>query len=161
MMAEGFPDPGLQKGAKVTVDRRPRRKCRGRRQVAPLAPRAHDMEQAVQHQPHIGRPGPTAGLGRGEERLDQTVLVIAQGLTGTKVPNPCTILGPDTGIDPLSSGKAAVFIPLVEYGVGSLLWRSVDLVQWREIGIDRVSLCELFDGEETLCPRIVVKRDII
>ena len=61
--------------------------------MAPLASGAHDMEQAVQQAPHVGGPGPPAGLGRGKERLDQAVLVIAQGLTGAKVPNPCTICG--------------------------------------------------------------------
>lgn len=63
----------------------PRRKCR--RQVAPPTTGAHNIKQAVQHKPHIGRPGPTTRLGRRDERLDQAVLVIAQGLTGTKVSN--------------------------------------------------------------------------
>jgi hypothetical protein len=60
--------------------------------VAPLTPRAHDIEQAIQHQPHIGRPGPTARFRRRDERLDQAVLIIAQRLTGAKVPNQRTIL---------------------------------------------------------------------
>src|SRR5689334_23132793 len=92
-MTDGFPDPGGQEQAEVTVDRLPRRECRGRRQVAPLAPRAHDVEQTVQHAPHIGGPGSPAGLGRGNERLDQAILVVAEGLTGAKVSNPCTIRG--------------------------------------------------------------------
>jgi hypothetical protein len=61
--------------------------------MAPLAPGAHDVEQTVQHAPHVGRPGTPAGLGRRNERLDQAILVIAEGLTGTKVSNPCTIRG--------------------------------------------------------------------
>jgi hypothetical protein len=61
--------------------------------VAPLTPRAHDIEQAIQHPPHIGRPGPTAGFRRRDERLDQAVLIIAQRLTGAIVPNQRTILG--------------------------------------------------------------------
>jgi hypothetical protein len=61
--------------------------------VAPLTPSAHDIEQAVQHPPHVSRARPTAGFRRRDERLDQAVLIIAQGLTGTKVPNQRTILG--------------------------------------------------------------------
>ena len=61
--------------------------------MAPLTPSAHDIEQAVQHLPHIGGPGPTARLRRRDERLDQAVLIIAQGLTGAIVPNQCSILG--------------------------------------------------------------------
>jgi hypothetical protein len=52
--------------------------------MAPLTPSAHDIEQAVQHSPHIGGPRPTAGFRRWDERLDQAVLIIAQGLTGAK-----------------------------------------------------------------------------
>ena len=54
--------------------------------MAPLTPSAHDIEQAVQHLPHIGGPRPTARFRRWDERLDQAVLIIAQGLTGAKVP---------------------------------------------------------------------------
>jgi hypothetical protein len=61
--------------------------------VAPLTPGAHDIEQAIQHPPHIGGPRPTAGFRRWDERLDQAVLIIAQGLTGAKVPNQRSILG--------------------------------------------------------------------
>ena len=61
--------------------------------MAPLTPRAHDIEQAVQHSPHIGGPRPTAGFRRWDERLDQAVLIIAQGLTRAKVPNQHSILG--------------------------------------------------------------------
>ena len=60
--------------------------------MAPLTPGAHDIEQAIQHLPHIGGPGPTARLRRRDERLDQAVLIIAQRLTGAKVPNQRTIL---------------------------------------------------------------------
>ena len=91
MVADGLPDPGVQKGPEVAVDRLPRRKRRRRRHVAPLASRAHDIEQTVQQAPHVGRPGPPAGLRRRQKRLDQAVLVIAQGLTGTKVSNQCAI----------------------------------------------------------------------
>jgi hypothetical protein len=61
--------------------------------MAPPTPSAHNMEQAVQHLPHIGGPRPTAGFRRWDERLDQAVLIIAQGLTGAKVPNRHSILG--------------------------------------------------------------------
>ena len=60
--------------------------------MAPLTPSAHDIEQAVQHLPHIGGPGPTARLRRRDERLDQAVLIIAQSLAGAKVANQRTIL---------------------------------------------------------------------
>src|SRR3954469_6356363 len=60
---------------------------------AALAPGVRDVEQAVQHAPHVGCPGAPAGLGWGNELLDQAILVIAEGLTGAKVSNPCTILG--------------------------------------------------------------------
>ena len=59
--------------------------------MAPLTAGAHDIEQAVQHLPHIGRPGPSAGFRRRDERLDQAVLIIAQRLTGAKVSNQRTI----------------------------------------------------------------------
>ena len=61
--------------------------------MAPLTPGAHDIEQAVQHLPHIGGPGPTTRFRRRDERLDQAVLIIAQGLTGAIVPNQRSILG--------------------------------------------------------------------
>ena len=54
--------------------------------MAPLTPGSHDIEQAVQHLPHIGGPGPTARFRWRDERLDQAVLIIAQGLAGAKVP---------------------------------------------------------------------------
>jgi hypothetical protein len=58
-----------------------------------MTPSAHDIEQAVQRLPHISSPRPTARFRRRDERFDQAVLVIAQGLAGTKVPNQGTILG--------------------------------------------------------------------
>ena len=61
--------------------------------MAPLTPSAHDIEQAVQRSPHIGGPGPTARFRWWDERLDQAVLIIAQGLTAAKVPNQHSILG--------------------------------------------------------------------
>ena len=91
-MADDLPHPGIQEAAEIAVDRGPRRKCRGWRQVAPLTPGAYDIEQTVQHEPHISRPRPTAGFRRRDERLDQAVLIIAQRLTGAIVPNQRTIL---------------------------------------------------------------------
>ena len=61
--------------------------------MAPLTPSAYDVEQAVQRSPHIGGPRPTARFRRRDERLDQAVLIIAQGLTRAKVPNQHSILG--------------------------------------------------------------------
>lgn len=92
-MTKGFPDPGGQEQAEVAVNRLPRRKGRGRRQVAPLATGPHDVEQAVQHLPHVGRPGPPTGFCRRDERLDHAVLVIAQGLTSAEITDPGTFLG--------------------------------------------------------------------
>ena len=61
--------------------------------MAPLTPGAHDIEQTVEHLPHISRPRPAAAFRRWDERLDQAVLIIAQGLAGAKVPNQNSILG--------------------------------------------------------------------
>jgi len=91
-MADGLPHSGIQESSKIAIDCLPRRKCRGRRQVAPLTPSAHDIEQAVQHAPHVSRAGPPATFRRRDERLDQAVLIIAQRLTGAKVPNQRSIL---------------------------------------------------------------------
>jgi hypothetical protein len=78
-MADGLPHSRIQESSKIAIDCLPRRKCRGRRQVAPLTPSAHDIEQAVQHLPHIGGPRPTAGFRRRDERLDQAVLSVLHG----------------------------------------------------------------------------------
>ena len=92
-MADGLPHPSLQESSEIAIDCLPRRKSWRRRQMAPLTPSAYDVEQAVQRSPHIGGPRPTAGFRRWDERLDQAVLIIAQGLTGAKVPNQHSILG--------------------------------------------------------------------
>ena len=60
--------------------------------MAPRTSSAHDIEPAVQHLPHISRPRPAAAFRRWDERLDQAVLIIAQRLTGAKLPHQRTIL---------------------------------------------------------------------
>ena len=86
-MADGLPHPGIQEAAEIAVHCRPWRKTGRRWQVAPLATSAHDVEQAIQHEPHVRRAGASAGLRRWEEWLDQAILVIAQRLTGAKISN--------------------------------------------------------------------------
>jgi len=92
-MAQALPYPGLQKSAEVAVNRLPGREGGRRRQVAPLAAGAHDVEQAVQEAPHVGRTRPPAGLGRRDQRFEQPILVIAQGLAGTVTANQPAVLG--------------------------------------------------------------------
>jgi hypothetical protein len=58
------------------------------RQVAPLAPGAHDVEQPVQQAPHVGRARPTAGLGGRDQQRDQPVLLVVQRLPGPKRSGP-------------------------------------------------------------------------
>lgn len=59
--------------------------------MPPLAAGAHDVEQAVQHAPHVGGARPTAGFGRRDQRFEQTELIIAERLAGPKVPNQSAI----------------------------------------------------------------------
>ena len=92
-MADGLPHPSLQESSEIAIDCLPRRKSWRRWQMAPLTPGAHDIEQAVQHLPHISRPRSADPFRRWDERLDQAVLIIAQRLTGAKVPNQHSILG--------------------------------------------------------------------
>jgi hypothetical protein len=54
--------------------------------VAPLAAAgAHEVEQAVQHPPHVGRARPSARLGGRDHRGQQGVLLVAEGLPGTEI----------------------------------------------------------------------------
>ena len=87
IMADGLPHSGIQESSKITIHRRPGRKAGRRWQVAPLATSAHDVEQAIQHAPHVSRAGALATFRRRDERLDQAVLIIAQRLTGAKTSN--------------------------------------------------------------------------
>ena len=67
--------------------------------MAPLAAGAHNIEQAVQELAHVGRARPAAWLRRGDQRLDQAVLFIAQRRAGPEVPHQRTILGcPHSGL---------------------------------------------------------------
>jgi len=60
--------------------------------MPPLAASAHDIEQPVQHASCVGRAGATSGLGSRDERFQQAILIIAQGLTGPIVPDQRAIL---------------------------------------------------------------------
>ena len=53
--------------------------------MAPLAARAHQVEQAVQEPAHVGGARPAAGPGRRDHRLEQGELLIAEGLAGAEV----------------------------------------------------------------------------
>ena len=59
--------------------------------MAPLAASAHDVEQAIKQMAHVGCSRSTSGLGWGNDRLDQAILVIAQSLTRSKVADPFAI----------------------------------------------------------------------
>jgi hypothetical protein len=61
--------------------------------MAPPAPGPHDIEQTVEHPPHVRRPWPAARLRRRDERLDQAVLRIAQGLAAPQVAHRGAVLG--------------------------------------------------------------------
>src|SRR3954452_19435646 len=71
----------------IATDSLPRRECRRERQMPPLAAGPHEVEQPVQQAPHVGRPRMTSGLGSRNERFEQAVLFVAQGLTGPVIPN--------------------------------------------------------------------------
>ena len=61
--------------------------------MAPLAAGPDNVEQAVQQAAHVGGAWPTSGLGRRDEWRDQAILVIAQGLAGSKIADQRAILG--------------------------------------------------------------------
>src|SRR4051794_37121001 len=85
VVADALPHPRVREGPHVAVHGAPRREGRGRRQVAPLAAGAHEIEQAVQHPPHVGGARPAPGLGRRDQRHEEGVLLVAQGLPGAEV----------------------------------------------------------------------------
>jgi hypothetical protein len=53
--------------------------------VPPLAAGAHDVEQTVQQAPHVGGARPATRLGRRDQRLDQPVLLVAEGSARAEV----------------------------------------------------------------------------
>ena len=62
--------------------------------MAPLTARAQEVEQPVEPPPHVGGPRPPAArLGRGDQRLDEAILLIAQRLAGAEVADQRTVLG--------------------------------------------------------------------
>jgi hypothetical protein len=70
------PDPITAIFPVVIMNRRPRRKVV--RQHSPRAAGADEIHHGVDNLPQIGSPGPAAGLGRWQERLDQVPLFICQ-----------------------------------------------------------------------------------
>src|SRR5512135_2708331 len=92
-MAYALPHPCHEELPKVAIHGRPGRESRRRWQVTPLAPGPHDIEQTVQQPPHVGRSRSTARLWRRDQRFEQTVLIIAQGLTAAEVSNQRAVLG--------------------------------------------------------------------
>jgi hypothetical protein len=78
--------------------------------VAPLTAGSHEVEQAVQPPPYVGRARPTAGLGGRDQRREQGVLLIAERLPGTEVADKGPVLRCPHGVPPK---RAAPFpIPL-------------------------------------------------
>jgi hypothetical protein len=69
----------------VAVDGGPGREQRRRGQVPPLAAGAHDVEQSIQQAPHVGGARPATRLGRRDQRLDQPVLLVAEGSARAEV----------------------------------------------------------------------------
>jgi len=61
--------------------------------MPPLAPGPHEVEQAVEQPPHVRRPRSTARLRRRDERFDQVVLGVAQGLATPQVSDQGAFLG--------------------------------------------------------------------
>src|SRR5215218_6612215 len=61
-------------------------------QVSPLAAGPHYIEERVQHGSHIHVTVSPARLFRGNERLDDLPLLVAQRTTTTIITNPLTIL---------------------------------------------------------------------
>ena len=54
--------------------------------MPPLATGPYEVDQSVQQATHVGRPRMASGLGW-NERFEQVVLRVAQGLTGPVIPN--------------------------------------------------------------------------
>src|SRR4051794_14833099 len=86
VVADRLPDARVREGAHVAVHGAPGREGRGRRQVAPLAAGAHQVEQPVQQAAHVGGARPTARLGGRDHRHEQGVLLVAQALPGAEAP---------------------------------------------------------------------------
>ena len=61
--------------------------------MPPLATGPYEVDQSVQQATHVGRPRMASGLGGWNERFEQVVLRVAQGLTGPVIPNQRAGLG--------------------------------------------------------------------
>src|SRR5512135_1017030 len=111
-MAHGLPHARSEELPEVAIHRSPGRERRRRWQVAPLAPGPHHLEQAVEQAPQVRRARSTARLRWREERFEQTVLIIAQGLAAAEVSNQHTVLGcphrrlPSEGLSPQTPAAA-------------------------------------------------------
>src|SRR6266568_8533857 len=70
-----LPDPGVAPGAEVAPHRGPRRKLM--RQGSPLASRAVQVQNGIDHFTHLGGSGVFPWLGRGDQRFQDPPLVVA------------------------------------------------------------------------------------
>ena len=95
-----LPHVCAREGAQVAVHRPPGRERRRWRQVAPLATGAHEVEQAVQQPPHVGRARPAAGLGGRDQGRDQRVLLVAERLPGAEIADQRPALRCPHGVPP-------------------------------------------------------------
>ena len=93
VVADALPHAVLEEGAHIPVHGAPGREGRRRRQVAPLAAGAHEVEQAVQQVPHVYAPRPPSVLGGRDQRLQEAELVIRKRLAGAEIPNQRAISG--------------------------------------------------------------------
>src|SRR3954469_14716674 len=100
MMADRLPHACARERAHVLVHRPPGREDRGWRQVAPLTAGSHEVEQAVQRPPHVGRARPTAGLGGRDQGHEQGVLLVAERLPGAEVADEGPVLRCPHGVPP-------------------------------------------------------------
>ena len=69
--------------------------------MAPLAAGAHEVEQAVQHPPHVGRARPAVRPAwRADHRGQQGVPLVAEGLPGTDIADQRPALRCPHGVPP-------------------------------------------------------------
>src|SRR5919199_1872968 len=100
VVADGLPHARVREAPHVAVDRPPGREGRGRRQVAPLAARAHEVEQPVEEAAHVRGTRPAAGLRRRDQGHQKGVPLVAEGLPGAEVADQRPGLGCPHGPPP-------------------------------------------------------------
>ena len=89
--------------------------------MPPLAAGAHEIEQPVQQASQISRAQAASGLGGSDQRLQQSVLVIAQGLARAVVSNQ--VFSPGiwwSGSTVDRFGSAIQVLQMASYGVRPL-----------------------------------------